>query len=246
MNADIMILSLAEIPLLDWSGPSFLMFYGLAYFIALAASRRRARNALRPYENQNAPAGLEPYETAYLSGGPNRVTQMGVSKLILCGAAVWKQKFSGAHLIPVDGAKPRGLQPVEQRMWNQLAAAGSNGLKVNLLGATLQPDYTALEMRLAIRGLRPAKGERSSAAFAAVWPLLILLAIGVVKMMVGISRDRPVLFLFFLLILTVITAVIVAGKVPRITGKGETVLKNLREEVPGKVPANAGYMDMAL
>ena len=234
-----MLYPIAEIPLMDWNGPSFLLFYVLAFVVAVGWSRQRLRTALSPFENRTAPMDLEPFEVAFLSGGPNRVTQMAVARLILSGAAVWKKKLTGPRLI-VGTAEPEGLKSVEQHLWEQLVKAGSKGLSVKSLTSLLNRNCEALETRLAIRGLRPRQGERKSAGFSAVLPLLGLLAVGVMKLLVGLSRDRPVFFLVLLLILTVVTTVVMTGMVPRTTGKGESLLSDLRSDVPAQVKAGPG------
>jgi uncharacterized protein (TIGR04222 family) len=237
---------MAEIPLLDWTGPAFLAFYVVAYIITLIWSRRRLQTVLRPFENRSASIDLEPYEVAFLSGGPNRVTQMAVAQLILIGAAVWKKQLLGPRLIAAAAGEPAGLKSVEKQLWQLLVKAGSKGLAVNTLTFQLKPNHAALETRLAIRGLRPSGSERSSAAFRAVMPLLGLLALGGVKLLIGISRDRPVLFLFLLMILTVITAMAMAGFLPRITEKGEVQLGKLRSCVPAQVkPGTGAISDVA-
>lgn len=142
---------LAEIPILDWSGPSFLTFYPGALLLAAIWSWRRFQWVLRPLEVPGVAAALgDPYQVAYLSAGNVRVAQMVVSRLILMGAASW----------------------------------------------------------------------------------LFLLALGFLKAVIGLVRDKPVLFLVALMLVTVVLVFILMSKVPRVTAPGKDALEQLRAVWP--------------
>ena len=65
---------------------------------------------------------------------------------------------------------------------------------------------------------------------AFVLPLLALIAFGAIKLMVGLSRDRPVGFLVVLLIATAILAVIRWRAIDRCTRAGRAALARVRQE----------------
>lgn len=241
----------AEIPLLGWSGPSFLLFYGLALIGTGFWSWLRIRRLPKEHEVPGDSTVLaDPYEVAYLSAGGKRVAQMAVSRLILMELAVWKSKFSGPRLIRVEGAVPGLLNADEQRLWAMLEQAGHKGVAVKAINKALGEHLAPLQTRLAVLGLRPTDGERRTATWKAVRPMLLLVIMGVLKLLVGLTGDKPVLFLAALLVLTVFVIYAMINSAARLTPAGQSLLDRLRGIAPpraglgqGASCRDAGHLD---
>jgi hypothetical protein len=157
---------------------------------------------------------------------------MAVARLIQLDVVEWKKSFTGSRLIRKTADAPAGLKSIEERLWNHLERKGDKGLSVSELSSLLAAHYPPVAASLALRGLRPTADERRSAVMAAVWPVIVLLGIGVIKVVIGVSRDKPVLFLMGLIIVTLILIVVISGRIGRLTRTGEKMLEGLKEVHP--------------
>jgi len=233
MKLEVTAMIAGAIPLFDWTGPPFLMFYLICLVAGGIWCWQRAGRALIPYEVPGELPVLEdPYEVAYLAAGAPRVTQMAVARLIQLDVVEWKKGFTGSRLIRKTADTPAGLKSIEERLWNHLERKGDKGLSVSELSSLLAAHYPPVAASLALRGLRPTADERRSAVMAAVWPVIVLLGIGVIKVVIGVSRDKPVLFLMGLIIVTLILIVVISGRIGRLTRTGEKMLEGLKEVHP--------------
>jgi uncharacterized protein (TIGR04222 family) len=114
-----------------------------------------------------------------------------------------------------------------------------------------EPIVTALVDRgLVIEEEAGKKLQRQAMLLAAVVP-----AVGVIKIMIGISRDKPVAFLVILTIISVIVLFAAFGRRPLRSRFGDHVLKLLREQHSGLrresglaavSPAHQGTLAMAV
>ncbi len=66
----------------DFSGPEFLLFYALLTAVALLAQRYWRLSRESREVTQSPPRLTDPYEIAYLRGGPNELTRVAVISLI--------------------------------------------------------------------------------------------------------------------------------------------------------------------
>ncbi|GAB4515687.1 MAG: hypothetical protein Tsb0020_34320 [Haliangiales bacterium] len=152
---------------------------------------------------------LDPYAIAYLLGGAQRVVRAAIvalgrrglvemddDKLVRCGdAPAYEIAAVGVYRgIPRE---PDKLHPVEQAVLDQLDEPRSS---VTFIAAEVEEPCQRLEDELVAHGL-----FRSVAAHWLYWwliklPILVVVALGIVKVGVGVSRDRPVFFLVILLL----------------------------------------------
>ncbi|RYD25702.1 MAG: TIGR04222 domain-containing membrane protein, partial [Verrucomicrobiaceae bacterium] len=223
---------LAEIPVLDWRGPEFLIFYAVAFMAAVVWSGRRRSKLLGRFD---VPPGQEvtlsdPYEMAFLAGGVPRCAQLAVVRLLDKRALEWKSGkwFSGGRLV-ARSAPGAGMNDIETAVYQGAAAAGEKGIRVDEVMPLAKLKLLRIEVRLAGLGLRPTPGERAGLGFKAVLPLLGLMALGLVKLGIGLVREKPVIFLIVALVLTFIVAVALAAGIRFLTPGGELTLKKLRE-----------------
>lgn len=223
----------ASIPLFDWDGPSFLGFYAVAFVVALIWSLRRRSQA-------NACFGLpgaahvalnDPYEIAFLAGGVPRCTQVALVKLMVSGAvAVRRTRILGnARLVAVAAVAPDANQ-AERALYHSIRSRGEKGLPLEGICQSVAPALSGVEARLAKLGLRPTSSETAGRGFRVVMPLMGLILIGVVKVVIGLSRDKPVWFLVIFLFITLMVAVMVASTRKKLTPQGEELLLRMRAE----------------
>jgi uncharacterized protein (TIGR04222 family) len=219
----------ASIPLLDWTGPQFLAFYVTALIVLVLWCRRGARRSLNRYDNPRENATLsDPYDIAYLSGGGGRVLQLAVARLIQQRLASWKAGFFGARLIAATDTVPVHCPAPEKELLDRLIRVREKGIPVREAGRWVYPSLRAIEVRLASLGLRPTGEERGGSRVLSVMPLIGLGLLGLVKVFVGIGRDKPVWILVFLLLATLVAIAVIVSSVPRLTPSGELLLEKLR------------------
>jgi uncharacterized protein (TIGR04222 family) len=220
---------IAAVPVFDWNGPEFLSFYLVSLIAAICWSLRRSKKALEKFGTRGGTdAPSDPYELAFLAGGEARAVQLAVVRLLHKELVRWKSGFLGARLIR-NGDKPGSSLPaIESALLERVAAKGASGIPVKLacqgLASTLKP----VEVRLAAKGLRPTAEERSRASQFVILPMHLLGIIGLVKLVIGVSREKPVGFLVVFLIVTAIAGWAIASRTRRLTPAGERVLADLR------------------
>lgn len=220
---------IAEVPLLDWTGPRFLGFYVVALLVVTVWCWRRARKSLGRYERQDVPVdAVDDYESAYLAAGPPRVAQVAVTTLLFRGWVTWKPAMFGARLVAAEPPGSVLLPMAEKELLDQVNQAGTKGLAVKNAPRAVAPALRGIEVSLATKGLRPTTEERGSAGWVSVMPLIALGVLGLLKLVIGIARDKPVMFLVMLLFLTLIVTCVVYAQVPRLTAAGEALLAHLR------------------
>jgi len=226
MTADTIMLAIPS-PL-DWRGRDFLLFYVIALIAAGIWCNRRANRALDRFDRRMKEPLVDPFEIAFLAAGAGRVIQLAITRLIHSGLLEWISNGTKAALVATTKPAPGDLHPAEQVLFKKAKAMGAKGILVREVGKTVEPTMRSIEVSLATRGLRPTTEERRGASLGAVLPLLALFAFGVAKVVIGVSREKPVLFLIILLFVTIFVTMIFGAAVKRLTASGEAVLADLR------------------
>ena len=208
----------------DWNplalgGTDFLGLFAAAMAFAVLASILLRRAAKAQWAG---PAGgstqLDVWETAWLAGGAERVVDAGIAELHRRGLI---EASAGGKL---TAAIPRErLEPPLDRVLESVAQHGRIDAIIAGAGQRLAP----IEDALVRRGLwfTAAAAERVAAASALPWALLVLL--GSARVAIGISRDRPVLFIALLTGACLLAAVLGFALRPRRTPAGDGVLRQL-------------------
>lgn len=227
MNDSILLLAFNP-NVFDWDGPVFLAFYAVCLIIALFWSSRLHGREMKRFDVPGEPVLNDPYEVAYLSGGASRVAQLAVVRLIAAGKVRWEKKIFGDRLILAGDSSQSGLKTAEKAILDAIRSRGDKGLKAAEAGLQVGPAVQALEIRLAKLGLRPTASEKSAAAISKTWPIFLLLILGAIKLMVGLSRDKPVAFLVVALFITLILGFVMARTGGYLTPAGMNLLGKLR------------------
>lgn len=223
---------------LDWQGPEFLSLY-VPLLIGGFLVALLIRHLLR------LPAGgpmylsrrTDPYEVAALDG-PNTLIEAVVGALFHRNVLrLDGQRIATGDALPTDAA------PVERSVF-ECAATGDVTLAV--LRRALIHDIEHYRRRLSQKGLVL---DEFRAGPVRLLPSLVygaILLLGVAKIFVGLSRDRPVMFLVLLVALGSL-GLLVLGSRPWRTRLGDATLKALREEHQAlRTTAMAGGASQAL
>ncbi|AGC45820.1 hypothetical protein MYSTI_04528 [Myxococcus stipitatus DSM 14675] len=206
---------------LDWSGPQFLRVY-VAMFVVAVVTGIALRRLLRGPGGRTGREhqALDPYDVALLSG-PKEVVHTALARLLHEGVI----RMDGTN-IELTGKRPTLRSPVERATYG---AVSGQSLRLAELHARAEPAIEQLKEPLIQQGLL----VDAPRARLARWlpPLLgvVLLVVGLAKILVGLSRDKPVGILFLFSIFSFIAVYLFSRKTWR-TRLGDEVLWVLRTE----------------
>jgi uncharacterized protein (TIGR04222 family) len=82
-------------------------------------------------------------------------------------------------------------------------------------------------------GLLLTREGRLQAALLGVLPLLLVLAVGLMKIQVGAGRHRPVGILIVFCVITVVVMAVMLARTPRRTAAGDAVVRGMRSRHAG-------------
>ena len=226
----------ASLSIFDWKGPDFLTLYAVAFFVALVWSIRRRFQANEKFALDGASVTevSDPYEMAFLAGGTPRCSQVAVVRLLQCGCVEWVRSkiLRESRLVAVSQAKAE-FNEIERTVYSSIAGNGAKGMPLASVPQLVATRVSGIESKLAKLGLRPTSSEEGSRGCFIALPMLLLVAVGLVKVAVGVSRDKPVLFLCIMIGVTLLATACVAAARKKLTPEGEKVLAHLRDGVSG-------------
>ena len=199
----------------DWLGGEFLVLYlllMLGSFIFMKVLRDRTRE-IGPGDSSN----LSPFQLAYLANGPARCVDAAVAQLMANGGAEWDAEKSvlrvnkrGLHMDPPLGTVARCIE-----------ANGKPEKVLSRASIALEP----IRKELQTRRLWLSEEQAWRAASISSLPLFVVAVIGVIKILVGLSRDRPVGFLIVLSLVMVVGGIIALFKRPTRSAAGDDCLR---------------------
>jgi uncharacterized protein (TIGR04222 family) len=219
--------SLTDLNVFNYRGPEFLAFYlwfSIVVFIGAVILRNAMIKSVRADMVQSDE--LDPYGIAYLSGGPTLATNAAVMGLI-DRKLVALAPGSGEIKATASGPSAQDLPRIERVIYDRCSTSSPSVGQIRDCAAGELED---IRSRLEARGL---VFERTRSARIRNVPLaaaLLIPAVGLIKIIIGISRDKPVGFLVVGAILSLIPILIYFGRSPFRTGPGNTVLSRLRRE----------------
>jgi uncharacterized protein (TIGR04222 family) len=208
--------TVGAIPLFDWRGPDFLAFYIgallTAVFVVLGL-RSRARGSESWVRKEDVSS--DPYLVATLTGGPNLAIYAAMSEL---GRRELVTATGPETIRAVAGTPaPADLHPFESAVYRSL----SNQIgSMVALRSRVSVETEAMRSLLEQQELVLPESRRQKLARQATWIFGVLVALGVVKLLVGIDRSKPVFWLVFLLIVAV-TLLVRMRRTPYRTRRGE-------------------------
>ncbi|HEY7115027.1 MAG TPA: TIGR04222 domain-containing membrane protein [Tepidisphaeraceae bacterium] len=213
--------------LLDLRGPEFLKYYAILFVLAVVAgivirqvvksTDGGARDGGRTANGED----LDPLEVAYLAGGPRLAINTAIASLYRRGAI---RLTAGTRSLQAVRPPETAVHALERSLYVAVAAEKSSA--VQRVHQRVSGDLAA--GRLRARGLVYAAGRRAMIAVPSVLPLLLLFTLGIARIGIGLSRDRPVGFLVLFCFATAIAAIIMLARAPRRTAAGDATLRSMR------------------
>lgn len=220
----------ARLPLnpFNWHGTEFLgLFWGLCVVLLPLAVWWRNRQA-GPVEMYAGPP-LSTYEAARLAAHGQRVADAALAALVHTGKAELVPEFR----IKRTAAHPP-TEPYERAVWNLIITSGwsdLNKIRVMAVGPNIGA-LQALDASLQAKGLLLSVGERRRLNRIPLLTAVGLGLFGVAKVLVGVSRDRPVGFLLAsLLALCFFFSYYRSARGCWSTGRGTHLLRDLADRV---------------
>jgi uncharacterized protein (TIGR04222 family) len=207
--------------LLDLRGPQFLGVYALLFATALAVAFLLRRVMSGPPQVPPEAHRLGPYEIAAIAGGERLAINTAIASL--CQQNVLMPQ-PGSRSVELTGATPRLSDPLERMIYGFVNSVGKR---------TVHEVHRKVPVGLAVRrptelGLLLPPQARLAAALTSAAPMFALLVLGINKVLIGVTRNRPVLFLILFCILTLYVAIILVIKAPRRSRAGEALLAELK------------------
>jgi uncharacterized protein (TIGR04222 family) len=232
----------------DLRGPEFLSLYCIVLAIALLAAYLVRQRFRQPSDAPPAQArDLHPYEIAYLAGGATQAINAVIASLVHRGLVTVN---AGERSLAAQLSSVAPQLAVEKAAYNHVLAR--QDLPIRELRSALASELSHLRDRPRALGLLV---DEEKAFLGRALPTLLVLGVagfGFIKILVGMSRHRPVGFLAVLCIVTVVVAF--AGFARRVhrTWRGDLALEQLKVRnaaleyaVPRNV-AQATAADLAL
>jgi uncharacterized protein (TIGR04222 family) len=209
----------------DLPGPEFLKLYIIVLLVAAAIAWFVRRRSLKASESTAmSHITVDAYEAAYLRGGARLAVDTAIARLVQNNTlAVSSQKCT----LSIKAGVPPGAHPIEAAIV-QAIVPGHN-YNVHAVRASALPAAEHIRPRLEAPGLIVSNADARRYRFTNLMIFLSVMAFGLIKIYIGISRDRPAGFLIMLVGLTVIIA-LVFGRRPHRTRLGDKALDQLREE----------------
>ena len=203
---------------LDLRGPEFLLFYfcfSLTVIIAMVVFRRLAESGDAPRIDLS-----DPYLIAYLRGGREEAWRVSVISLVDRGMLV----MDGRLVRRADNvAYDMVGRPMERAVLEKFRVPGKavTVLESRNLTQVFQFYQDSLE-RL---GLLPDAAVFNARLMRLLPGLAALAVVGVIKIQIGLSLERPVGFLFMMMIVAIVIAAAISF--PRLTARGKELLEDV-------------------
>lgn len=203
----------------DLQGPEFLILYTALFALALGGvSLLRARRG----DSLALPNSLDPYEAAYLAGGTARAVEAATAALFHRGVI---EVDALEQRLRATGVPEEKLDPFEAAVLRRIPK--DEPVEFDRLVRMADIDAAALHNRLVQQGLLRSNEEVTATRWGSALPFLLLMAVGLVKLVIGFQRERPVGFLICLLIATGAAAALYAAHAPKTSPRGEVMLRQL-------------------
>jgi uncharacterized protein (TIGR04222 family) len=226
----------------DLRGPEFLFFYfcfSLVVISAIAILRRRAESGPAPKIDMG-----DPYLIAYMRGGEHEALRVAVVSLVDRGMLVmdgelirradqvtsditsmfrgdWRANPLVRRADQVTGDMV--ARPIERAVLEKFSLPGEAASILS--DKDLKPVFQAYQNDLERAGLLPDSVTRVARLKRLLLGLMTLGIVGVIKIQIGLSLNKPIVFLVLMMIVAM--AVAAATSFPRLTARGKAALKDI-------------------
>ena len=211
----------------DLRGPEFLTLY-VFLFLGILGLAAALRWHWRQPADEPGPEALDlaPFEVAYLAGGPTLAVNAAIARLVHEGALT--VNASDRKLLRKEGgALSKGASRLEKAVFCEVDPGSRTGLAD--VRQRVASDLEPIRQRLQHLGLVVADDGAVLARFVPLLLLLVVPAFGFIKIMVGLSRDRPVSFLVVLCIVSFVVALVGFARAVVRSRRGDRALALLKE-----------------
>ena len=174
----------------------------------------------------NSAVELDVYETAYLSAGYNRVVDTAITSLVQ-GGQVEAHRASWLVLTTTN------LEQIDDPLERVVAAAIKTYGNLYYVRASTPVNRAGGQIRQRLEQLQLLLNQKQAnfVRICSTLPIFALLALGVTKILVGISRGKPIIFLVFLCIITAVIGWRFLSKSPFRSRLGDQVLANIQSHL---------------
>jgi uncharacterized protein (TIGR04222 family) len=212
---------------LNFTGGEFLRFYLLLSIGVLFLAYCLRVYVLLPDGNPvEKPVSLDPYEAAYLAEGKNRVVDTAITSLVQKEYVTVERIKRNLRL---EGAVEGLSDPVEQAVAQAITSEGCHIDKVRIQATqTIAPIINRIHTRLhQLELLVSHKQSFKIQTYPAIL-IMALLGLGIAKICVGISRGKPVGYLFLICSVVAIIGFYLWQNPKHRSRYGDQVLQDLR------------------
>lgn len=209
----------------DFTGPQFLAFYAVAFVVACGLAWRIRSSARGPSDLLPKPPPVDAYEAAYLNGGPVLATNAAITRLVERGVLSVDHTTARLRRVPM-AAGANGLHPLEGAVCAGTDMTSATHVRDVRKAATLE--LSRIDRKLRAAGLIVADAPAGNARLLATLVALTVPAVGLIKILVGLDRSRPVEFLVVATVVSGVLALVLFARKLHRTRRGDRVLKGMK------------------
>ncbi|MFN7874313.1 MAG: TIGR04222 domain-containing membrane protein [Pirellula sp.] len=211
---------------LEMNGPEFLNLYGLAIFVASTVTLGYRLLFTKPTNNTTKIPELDPWQLAYLRGGPQAVAQTAIIDLAAKNL-IFGETVSGRFVATKNTDNPR-MAPIPNALYR--AAQMGEGIRADRTTETIKFECDRIKLSLLELGVLQSVDQRIGLTWPGILAFGAVFFIGVAKFVVGISREKPVGYLL-LLILVCIGLAFILNYSSHLTREGKLALEKEIETI---------------
>lgn len=224
---------------LDWNGPEFLRLYGLALVVASAVAIGYRLLFAKPVTDSTKIPEIDPWQLAYLRGGPQAVAQTAIIDLA-AKKLIFGEPVSGRFVASKNVEQSR-MAPIPHALYR--AAQMGDGIKVERTTETIKFECDRIKLSLLELGVLQSFDQRIGLTWPGILAFGAVFVLGIAKLVVGISREKPVGYLL-LLILLCIGLALVLNYSSRLSREGKLALEKEMETIRAtRGDSNGTYSD---
>jgi uncharacterized protein (TIGR04222 family) len=211
----------------DWRGSDFLTFYVILFAITLGLALWLRMSLRQPgaAEPIMVPE-LDGYATAFLNGGKILTVNTAIANLVRQKAI----QLGRNRLFSLE-SKPEFSHELEKHVY--AAAYGPDGNSIANVRSSAKSHVAKIAQQLQELGLVLSNKQARKAIILPLMLAIAALAIGIIKIVIGLDRGKPVGFLVALCFFAFIVSLVALARPPRRTRLGDAVLRKLQERHTG-------------
>ncbi|MEW4568525.1 TIGR04222 domain-containing membrane protein [Tautonia sp. JC769] len=209
---------------LNLNGPDFLALYVTLLMCVVTGSLILRWMLRTPIELGPESPDLDEYRMAHLAERGNYAVNAAIASLVQAGALAVNRK---KRTFVAQEPPPEPLDELERTVLSSVKAGGAQR-ELDAIYRDARPVLHAYRDDLIDLGLVVDHHRARVIQLASGIPVLLLLVLGLMKIQVGLARDRPVGFLVALCVLTAVFGAIFLFLRPHHTRRGYRLLERLR------------------